>query len=571
MELDSQQCVSVDVKISDDIRDRKQPPPTSPVKATHGQEINRTMLPPRPHITTTPTRATTVERRRHDGPRRALTPTSIIHLTVGPIHFGHSQPGLQKLSQPVGGRATKCWKTPVERSPTKRTTSRTPGETETGQNMLQTEKKRFPQAQASRGAPLTITKEQQLTPEPASYPETKVKRGKQRDLTSIRDADEDYVNKDVEESVSKPRYVPEGKRSQEGLSSVQNVAPDTGEILPVRKKSISDKIPVSTAPTIERPLKSPVSSQETELQKETQGEKPAKTDPKSKLSIDKRKLPAGVIKKERKSVGKSGPTPARKSSLESLPSVHEISVLSLDTEKLLPARKKSILQKKPVRTESFKQSLMKPRVSAQETHQQENEETKPAQKSDVESDMSSLDKCLSTDVKNSGAEKKKQATLSEKRRSLKYPASPEETLPQKAKPAKPVDKTLRKSELSSPDSGKLPLKKKKSVADKKRATRALAKDSLKGVSRSPEEEQAKATAPQWLVSKAAESSDDIKEVSKTTEKSLPAASLPKRTDEAPSKTGDPSQTSEKAALSSQQEKPEDGSKKQSRAMNGRSR
>ncbi|KAL1443497.1 hypothetical protein MTO96_007409 [Rhipicephalus appendiculatus] len=229
IELDSQGCVSVGVTIADDVRGRRQPPPTSPVKASHGQATNRTALPPRPRDTTvTPTGTTTAERHRHDGPRRAPTPTSIVHLTVGPIHFGHSQPEIQAIPQPEGGRRAERRETTVERLPTERTTSRTPQETTTGQRMRQTVEKRLPQAQVSTGEPVRAIKEQHLAPEPASHPETKVKPGKHSDLTSIHAVDKEDVTKNDEESVRKPEPVPTRKASLESSSKKQSKATKDG-------------------------------------------------------------------------------------------------------------------------------------------------------------------------------------------------------------------------------------------------------------------------------------------------------------------------------------------------------
>ncbi|KAH7943013.1 hypothetical protein HPB52_003996 [Rhipicephalus sanguineus] len=195
IELDSQRCVSVDVTIADDVGDRRQPW-TSPVKASHGQTTSRAVLTARTHdATAAPSGRTAAERPRRDGPRRAPTPTSIVHLTVGPIHFGHSQTGLQAISEPEGERKAERWKTPAERLPTERTTSRTPRETTTGQRMRQTTEKRLPQAQASTGEPVRAIK-QHLTPETVSYPEVKVKPDKQSDLTSLRAVDKDDFKSD---------------------------------------------------------------------------------------------------------------------------------------------------------------------------------------------------------------------------------------------------------------------------------------------------------------------------------------------------------------------------------------
>ncbi|KAH7949918.1 hypothetical protein HPB49_016988 [Dermacentor silvarum] len=508
IELDSQRCVSVDVTMADDAGERRQTPvyPASPAS----QAGSKDGPPATPNeATMTPTGTSTggepAERRRHDGSRRTPTPTSVVHLTIGPISFGHSQPAIQHISQPESVQKAKRGKASADKLSTARTPTEMPSETaafraleksltpaagsaneqakppevkhpplapaSTDTLLKQPKTKQLPPAQASPGKPLKPSKEPQFSSETGSIPDTQMKPAKESGVTRLRAVDKDHAAKRDAESVRKLGPASTKRSSEESLPSVHEMS----------AMSVSEKV-----------HKRPAATGSTKMRR-----------PSAKMSMLKDGAPSAPVQA----------------------ATNESKVLSPETGEKLPGRKKSTGGKKA------KEIPVKSPVSPEETQlQQKTKQARPAHKADAQSKLSSPDKGKLPSGRKKSVTEKHPPTAPAMHDLVKSPVSAEETLlSQKTEHAMPVDKTLRESQVSSPESGKLASKRKKSprrkksTAGQKPATTASAKDSLKRASGSPEEVFLKAAATSPPSDKEAVTSDELKKMSPAKEKDLTAA------------------------------------------------
>ncbi|XP_075557654.1 uncharacterized protein LOC142589885 [Dermacentor variabilis] len=400
IKLDSQQCISVDVTMTEDAGERRQTlayPAGSAGQATSKYGLSATPL----GATTTPAGTSTdpAERRRPDGPRSPPTPTSVVHLTIGPISFGHSQPAIQHVSQPESVQKAKRRKASADNLSTSTTPSEMAREaaafrglkkslppaagsankqaeppaeekhlplapTSTDKLLKQPKKEQLPQALASPGEPLKPAKESQLSSG------KQLKPAKESDVTSLSAVDEDRAVKKDAESVRKRRSVSAKRQSEGSLPSVHEMS----------AICVSDKVRKRSA-----------DSGSTEMRR-----------PSGRMSMSKDGAPYASVKATTK----------------------ESAELSPETGEMLTGRKRSIGGKKAPKARA-KETPVKPPVSSEETLlPQKTNRAKPADEALRESQVSYPESGkVASKRKKSDARQKPATTASSKKRkkSLKSP------------------------------------------------------------------------------------------------------------------------------------------------------